>query len=988
MADKPPPQLPCLRKLSEPYAGVLDALDSLKDAGFERELVPKLVVIGDQNSGKSSVLEAICQIPFPVNTRLCTRFPTEVIQRKADKDLIIVTISPAAQGSNDTAVKDFERRRELADSTESKSASDWLESAITEATSLILGGSRDSTFQRRFSHDVLKITVMGPNRSPLTLVDLPGLWSTSSNAQDKKDKGVVDAMVRAYLEEPRNVFLLVISARSRWNNLRAPQEVEDKGDSSGLRTLGVITELDAAHEDKDHIVSLFHAQERWNPGYGWHGLRNRSKKERKDGKDRDQVEKSFFNEHWNQIEQSQKGIAALRPKLTSLLAGQVRRHLHSLIGEVRCRTKTLTGQIETLEKRRTSEHTQRNLLSRMAGEFQQLCCNAVNGQYGEGMVPPGLQAFFNGPTDTQQRCQDKRLQAVVRALGQLFNSVMIQKGKSTHIEGLGETPLRPSKVSFSEDLGTTDTIADLITESRVFEGNSEAPEDETDSEVGDEVGPEVSDNEERQNSRNPIEELSQEEPMDHLESNASKTYGDSIRRKEGTLSSPRKPSSECLDSDHTYESLDSNESKKGGDLARGEADNARETNSNTHDIWLPAPTFYTKRESNSVRRNLKKRVQSTSSPGDTYSDTESIKRRTARENERGRASAEERSAKVGGTSTAFFCRHLQPEIGSILRAHVREIYEPLPPPIQRSFADFESKVLLMAAQWRGIESLDEVNTAMVSKLFREENKRWRSIANTHLNLVWEVVYRFTHLALEHCVDPGFLPDLKHLLIRKCLEHLHRYAEEKLEELLRCHDGMNPATHDFISELDEDALNFGVRTKPTREKVGKEILQQLQSALSAKEWGEMVSEAYHHLGIITNDETSITDRLFHKMNTTLEKVALDGGLPGTGDAETGNCYTAEQAAVRRAIFTMEKYYKASLVSFVSYVNAMVVHNGLLEKLPYEIFTPDIVSTQTSEIVSKIAGEKEDDVRRRAELAEKLSVFEDALRSFEDFQIGIA
>ncbi|KAJ0382702.1 hypothetical protein COL922a_012000 [Colletotrichum nupharicola] len=86
--------------------------------------------------------------------------------------------------------------------------------------------------------------------------------------------------------------------------------------------------------------------------------------------------------------------------------------------------------------------------------------------------------------------------------------------------------------------------------------------------------------------------------------------------------------------------------------------------------------------------------------------------------------------------------------------------------------------------------------------------------------------------------------------------------------------------------------------------------------------------------------------------------------------------------------MEKYYKASLVSFVSHVNAMVVHNGLLEKLPYEIFTPDIVSSQTSEIVSKIAGEKEDDAKRREELNEKLSVFEDALRSFEDFQIGIA
>ncbi|KAK1451079.1 hypothetical protein CCUS01_11257 [Colletotrichum cuscutae] len=948
MADKPPPQLSYLRKLSEPYADVLDALDSLKDAGLERKLVPKLVVIGDQNSGKSSVLEAICQIPFPVNTQLCTRFPTEVVQRKADKDLIVVTISPAAKNSHDAAIRDFERRRELADSAESKSASDWLESAITDATSLILGCSSDSKFQRRFSHDVLRITVMGPDRSPLTLVDLPGLWSTSSNTQDKMDKGVVDSMVRAYLEEPRNVFLLVISARSRWNNLRAPQEVEDKGDSSGLRTLGVITELDAAHEDRDHTVSLFRAQERWNPGYGWHGLRNRSKEERKGGKDRDEIEKSFFNEHWNQIKGSQKGIATLRPKLTSLLTGQVRRHLHSLMGEVRGQIKVLKGQIETLEKRRTSEHTQRNLLSRMAGQFQQLCCNAVNGQYGEGIVPPELQAFFNDSTDTQQCCQDKRLQAVVRALGQLFNSVIIRNGKTTKIVGLGDSPLRSSKVYFVEELGTAETIADLTTDSSVSKGIPDAPEYEIDSEDRDQGGPEISDNDRRRDSSTSIERSSQEEPM------------------------------------------------------------CPTTNSKTYDLWSPA--FAKKRESNSIRRNLKKKVQYASSSEDTTLDAERIKRHVARKKNRERASGEDSdrtgsldenrirahneadkvkiSAEVEGTSIPSLRHRSQPETGRILRSHVHEIYETFGAPIEQSFADFERKVFLMAVQWRGIESLDEVNTAMVSKLFREENKRWKHIANTHLNLVWEMVYRFVGLALQHCVDTGFLPDLKSLLIHKRLEHIHQYAGERLEELLRCHDGMNPAIHDFISELDEDAFNFGVQTMVTKERIRKGIFRQLKMVLSAKEWKKIVADAYCDLEILHDDDNSLADRLFRKMRATLKKVSVDDTPHGSYDAEAGNCHTAEQAAVRRAILTMEKYYKASLVSFVSSVNAMVIHNGLLEKLPYEIFTPDIVSIQTSETVSKIAGEKEDDAKRRTKLAETLLVFESALRSFEDFQINIA
>lgn len=58
---------------------VMDIVDKLRRTGLGGIVeLPQLVVCGDQSSGKSSVLEAITEIPFPRKENLCTRFATEV----------------------------------------------------------------------------------------------------------------------------------------------------------------------------------------------------------------------------------------------------------------------------------------------------------------------------------------------------------------------------------------------------------------------------------------------------------------------------------------------------------------------------------------------------------------------------------------------------------------------------------------------------------------------------------------------------------------------------------------------------------------------------------------------------------------------------------------------------------------------------------------------------------------------------------------------
>src|ERR1700712_3009909 len=59
--------------------GLLDELDKLREHGVDKYVeLPQIVVVGDQSSGKSSVLEAISELPFPRSSIRCTRFATQI----------------------------------------------------------------------------------------------------------------------------------------------------------------------------------------------------------------------------------------------------------------------------------------------------------------------------------------------------------------------------------------------------------------------------------------------------------------------------------------------------------------------------------------------------------------------------------------------------------------------------------------------------------------------------------------------------------------------------------------------------------------------------------------------------------------------------------------------------------------------------------------------------------------------------------------------
>ncbi|KAF4438420.1 interferon-induced GTP-binding protein Mx [Fusarium austroafricanum] len=849
-----------LNGLLDAYAEVFDAVDSLQEAGLERELIPKLVVVGDQSSGKSSVLEAICKVPFPVHEGLCTRFPIELVQRKSSKDSIIITIRIVKPGPNKEVLNRFKRELTLGDS-------EGLAKSIQEASALILGPSVTATSNHHFSMNVLRITILGPDKYPITLVDLPGFFRSSTDNQKAEDRHLVERIAAPYLGEPRNGLLLIMKANTGWATQTAPSHVVCPNvDPDGKRTLGIFTHLDNMDSSRE-VMDRFSGQTKWNPSYGWHGLKNLSDEERESGYDRDEVERDFFKKRWPKIEDSCKGIANLLPRLSEVLAKQIRLYLGDLINEVKTEIKDVNAKIHRLGERRTTEQEQRKYLSEMAGYFQELSTNAVSGRYGDGTVSWHLQGFFYDTEEPEQRSQDKRLQAVVRALGQQFVSAMIEKGKKNELHESESSKKAQMSSSF---LGR---LAD----------------------IGAEAAEEAATIAARELGQNNDIRASRRSERDRSLSNRSQVSKGARRTR----------SSES-------ESQESDNSELSEDLA----------------------------------------IRKKSKVGEDSEDEECLDH---------------------GTS-------FSPP--SFLREEILKKYNSFESPIQTSFSDFETDALAQAAGWRGTESLDDVNPAMVSNLYRDQTSRWRSIAYRHLEIVWESVTRFVRLALEHCVDPSVLLSLEGLIINDRLDKLRLSAETKLEELLRCHEGTNPAFHDFLREFQDESLEFSNRIAPNSFYAKKTILSRVKEILSPKVLDAIMEKARQSGGDAMELKTMFASLLLSQV-----KEAVAGQL-SKGDAKTSSSsrylHDKERGAVRRSILMIERYYKLSLISFISYVNALVIHNGLLDRVPSEIFSHNIVSEQTAKTIAGIAGEKSKDAKMRLDCEKKLGILKEALNVLESFR----
>lgn len=375
-------------------------------------------------------MEAISGVSFPIQSNLCTRFPTELILRKTTRVGVIVSIV-AHQSSSDIEKLTLGAFHEKLDNLHE------LPTLIENAKAAM----GVSSYGKAFSKHILKIEVSGPDHPHLTIVDLPGLIHSETKQQSAADVALVKEVVRTYMSQERSIILAVVSAKNDYAN-QVVLSLARAADKEGTRTLGIITKPDTLLTGSGSEAMYIALAKNQNVEFrlGWHVLKNMdSEKGNFTLSDRNSEEEQYFSQGaWQALPRSILGIEALRHRLSQVLLHQIVSELPSLVKDIKIKSDACQDQLEKLGQPRASLEDQRMYLFSISQSFQTLFKAAADGVYNDPFFGDALSLGY-----------EKRIRAAVQNSNIEFAERMAGHGH-TYAIGESSTLAKPSRDSSPE----------------------------------------------------------------------------------------------------------------------------------------------------------------------------------------------------------------------------------------------------------------------------------------------------------------------------------------------------------------------------------------------------------------------------------------------------------------------------------------------------------------------------------------------------------
>ncbi|KAM0668172.1 hypothetical protein ACQRIT_000664 [Beauveria bassiana] len=364
----------------------LRKIDLLRDKNIGAYLpLPQLVAVGDQSSGKSSLLEGLTGIPFPRGQGLCTRYATQITHRRESKTSINISIIPGPNASESEKLKLEEYQKSVSTTSELK---DQLSSILLEVNERMgVCTSQNPKGTKTFTEDVLKIEKCGPNEDYLTVIDVPGLFEdTKHNSTTETDKAMVQSMVRKYICNDQTVILAVLPCFVDFATQKILALAEEY-DPNGERTLGILTKPDLLVEEsgKNVVCSLVRGEQR-PLNLGYHLVRSRGGDDKGKAFSDEARDSEFKKKPWCTLPPDRLGVVALRQRLQHLLGDLTDKAFPKLRSQTRKLLRETREQLANLGHSRQTMREQQLFLVSIASEFQRLVRAAVNADYSSSPV--------------------------------------------------------------------------------------------------------------------------------------------------------------------------------------------------------------------------------------------------------------------------------------------------------------------------------------------------------------------------------------------------------------------------------------------------------------------------------------------------------------------------------------------------------------------------------------------------------------------------
>ncbi|KAK9912638.1 hypothetical protein M0R45_036491 [Rubus argutus] len=312
---------PIVSSYNDKIRPLLDAVDKLRSLMVMEEGIqlPTIVIVGDQSSGKSSVLESLAGISLPCGQGICTRVP--LIMRLQHHSSPEPELSLEYNG--------------IVEHTDEVNISD----DIVNATNAIAGGGKG------ISNTPLTLLVKKNGVPDLTMVDLPGITRVPVHGQPEDIYDQIKEMIMEYIKPEQSIILNVLSATvdfTTCESIRMSQTVDKSGD----RTLAVVTKVDKAPEGLLEKVTADDV----NIGLGYVCVRNRIGDETYE--ETRAISDQLFRSHplLSKIDKSMVGIPVLAEKLVQIQASCIARSLPDIVKKINDKLNSCLVELNKMPK--------------------------------------------------------------------------------------------------------------------------------------------------------------------------------------------------------------------------------------------------------------------------------------------------------------------------------------------------------------------------------------------------------------------------------------------------------------------------------------------------------------------------------------------------------------------------------------------------------------------------------------------------------------
>ena len=339
---------------------LINLIDQLRDCGVNEYIkLPRICSLGTQSSGKSSVLESIVGLDFlPRGDGVVTRRPLELRLNHINSG------EPWAifEERKGTKFTDFIKVRETIE-------------ALTDEV---------CKTNKNIVDKPIVLNVYSKTCPDLTLVDLPGVTRVPIGDQPKNIEQITKDMCRRYAEDPLTIILCVIAANSdiaTSDGLMLAKEI----DTSGSRTIGVLTKLDIMDAGTDARKTLMNEEIPLRLGYV--GVKNRSKQDlinKLSMEETTRKEKEFFKSHpvYKNIPPGHLGTDVLINKLTKIYFKIIRENLPRIIKAINERLKSAEEELQSLgQPMPTDDAGKMSMLWNMINEYCDIFRKVLQGKY-------------------------------------------------------------------------------------------------------------------------------------------------------------------------------------------------------------------------------------------------------------------------------------------------------------------------------------------------------------------------------------------------------------------------------------------------------------------------------------------------------------------------------------------------------------------------------------------------------------------------------